>query len=84
MCVEKIHINGATLKWSQSCHPRGTALYFLFPQMFGMLKQDKTSFGLGLKQSYVPKNCLQEWQESQYWDHRTDGYWTKNLKIVQN
>lgn len=22
-------INGATLKWSQRCHPRGTALHFL-------------------------------------------------------
>lgn len=29
----------------------------LMPQIFGVLKQDKITFGLGLKQPCVPKNC---------------------------
>lgn len=29
----------------------------LIPQTFGMLKQDKITFRLGLKQPCVPKNC---------------------------
>lgn len=50
------------------------------PQPFGMLKQGKITFGLGLKQHSVPKNCLQGEQESRYYDYPTDDYQTNDYQ----
>lgn len=43
-----------------------------FSSNFGMLKLDKITLGLGLKQYCIPKNCLDRQQESRHYDYRTE------------
>ena len=45
--IKKNNINGATLEWSQSCHPRGAALHIAASTLWNV-ETGKMSSGLGL------------------------------------
>lgn len=64
-------INSATLKWSWRLPLQRNCLARRTPQTSGMLQRDKITCGLGLKQHYAPKNCLQK-SQSRCYDYGTE------------
>ena len=76
------NINGATLKWSWSCHNRGIAcLTYHIPQVFAVLKPGKITLGWALRNLVLQRTVCKDSKKAVI---LTTGLMITRLKIKNN